>query len=115
MKPQPPVGCCGDPKRHHLKPSNGPAPPVRGVLTSQRSLVERRLRRRGRKCLWTEAEVVERLDEHALRAADCSYGLQPALTDPVVDGPARNVQQHGGLIDRHAASEPGFKGVHWGN
>src|SRR5438132_3383252 len=73
---------------------------------AHRPRVKRRLRRGGGKRLRPEPEFDERFDEHALRAADCSNGLQPALADPVVDGAPRYVQERGGLIDRDAASEP---------
>src|SRR6266550_7932349 len=84
-------------------------------LPVQWTLVERGLRSGGGKRLRTEAKVVKRFDEHALRAADGSDRLQPSLADPVVDGAARDAQEYGGLIDRDAASESGFKGVHRGS
>ena len=40
-----------------------------------------------------------RLSQYSLRASDRADGPQLALPDPVVDGPARDAEQFGGMLE----------------
>src|SRR5258705_4775818 len=73
---------------------------------------KRHLHRGGGKRLRAEAELDERFDEHALRAADGTDGGQPAFANPDVDGATRHGEQGGCLIDGDAAAKPRFESRH---
>ena len=52
------------------------------------------------------AELVQRVQQHALRAADRADGDQTAISNPVVNGSPRDVEQLRRLVDRDAAPQP---------
>jgi hypothetical protein len=80
-------------------PGRRGVPRVRGVVrTIGISLI-------GEDRLWTDAEAVNRLDEHTLRSAARANRLETAVPDPVVDGAAGDVHQLRRAIDRDAASK----------
>ena len=56
----------------------------------------------------SEARVEQRFDEHPLRAAQGSDGVQPALSNPVVDGSPRDVEEMGSLENGDAPAKTLF-------
>ena len=54
---------------------------------------------------------LNRLQQHALRAADGPDGVQAPFPNPVVNRPARNAEKLSSLIDRDAPPELGLEHV----
>src|SRR6188472_1361615 len=50
------------------------------------------------------AHFFDRIHQHALRSANRADGAQPAVANPVVNGPARDSQEGRGLLDADAAA-----------
>ena len=53
--------------------------------------------------------VLHRIEQHALRSAQGPNRLQPPVANAVVNRPARHAEQLGGMVQRDAATDTGFK------
>src|SRR5581483_12450385 len=58
--------------------------------------------------LWPP-NVVHRVEQYSLRAADRSNRLQPSFANPVVDRAPRHSEQLGGMVQRDASADTRFE------
>ena len=57
----------------------------------------------------TNAVGRQRINQHPLRTTDGANGLQAVVTNPVVDGPPRDAEQFGRVVQRNAATDMWFE------